>query len=155
MLKDDPLLNYARVAAIISKLAVVAELVYAHVSGTCGNFPWEFDSPRRHHKKHQVGVFCYSMNMDKELLKRQLEIEGFPIIYEWHDDPGTQYPLHQHQDKVSMFITKGSLEFDFSGQKKVITAGERMDVPPKTIHSAIVGPEGCDYIVGQMTENDA
>lgn len=94
--------------------------------------------------------------MDREGLKKaEFENEGFPVVYAWFDDPDTIYPLHTHQDKVAMFITRGELTFDFSGEKKHVRAGERFDVPPLTPHTAVVGPEGCGYVVGQMTPDDA
>ncbi len=92
--------------------------------------------------------------MDKEALKKKLQEEGFPIVYEWHDEPGFMYDEHEHQDKVAFYVTAGGLTFDFGGEKKTLPAGDRFDVPPKTRHSAIVGPEGCDYVVGQMNEQD-
>jgi hypothetical protein len=30
-----------------------------------------------------------------------------------------------------------------------------LDVPPQTPHTATVGPNGCDYIVGEMVEGDS
>lgn len=93
--------------------------------------------------------------MDTGSLEAQLAGEGFPVVYAWSDGPGTAYPLHEHRDKVSFFVTRGGVTFDFAGEKKEVRAGERFDVPPKTPHTALVGPEGCDYVVGQMTEDDA
>lgn len=93
--------------------------------------------------------------MDKSKLKSQLKDDGFPFIYEWHDKPGTLYPKHKHVDKVSMYIIDGSLTFDFNGSKKEINKGERFDVPPQTNHTAIVGKNGCSYLVGEMIEGDS
>jgi quercetin dioxygenase-like cupin family protein len=93
--------------------------------------------------------------MNKQECRDVLRVEEFPVIYEWKDEPGKIYELHHHEGKVSMFITKGSIEFDFNGEKRLIQAGERIDIAPNTEHSATVGPEGCEYIVGQISEDDA
>ncbi len=84
-----------------------------------------------------------------------LEKEGWPHIYEWSDAPGTTYPEHQHQDKVVLFITEGSLELTMGGQTHELRPGDRLDIPPETPHLATVGPEGCQYVVGEMVEGDS
>ncbi len=90
----------------------------------------------------------------KDYLKKMLQIEEFPIVYEHTDAPGTIYPEHFHKGKVSFFVTYGSVTFS-GGIKKTIKTGERFDVPVGVHHSALVGPDGCDYIVGQEIERDA
>lgn len=85
-----------------------------------------------------------------------LKSEGFVHIYDWHDEAGTNYESHSHKGKVSIFIESGSVTFIFSdGTTKIVSSGERFDVPVGLEHSAIVGPEGCDYIVGEMIEGDS
>lgn len=85
-----------------------------------------------------------------------LKDEGFKNVYTWHDDSGTKYPKHSHKDKVTIIITSGSVTFYFSdGSTKKISKNERFDVPVNTEHEAIVGPEGCDYVVGEMIEGDS
>ncbi len=91
----------------------------------------------------------------EERLKEQLKQEGFSFVYEWHDTPGKVYPLHEHQNKVAIIVVHGEVAFDFGGEKKVVRKGERFDVPPKTKHTAVVGKDGCDFIVGEVVENDA
>jgi quercetin dioxygenase-like cupin family protein len=93
--------------------------------------------------------------MDKEKLRKQLLAEGFPFVHEWIDPPATEYPLHQHQDKVTFFVVKGSVTIDFGGEKRVLHTGDRIDVPPHTDHSAVVGSEGMEIVYGEMIEGDA
>lgn len=86
--------------------------------------------------------------------KEVLESEGFKNVYSWHDEPGTQYNSHAHKGKVSMFITQGSVTFNLNGSKHVVKSGERFDVPVGVEHTAEVGPNGCDYVVGEMIPGD-
>ncbi len=95
------------------------------------------------------------MMPDKETLKKKLEEEGFPYVYEWHDELGTKYPAHAHKDKVSMYILSGGLTFYFGQEVIELKAGDRFDVPPEKEHSAVVGAEGCDFLVGEMIEGDS
>ena len=92
------------------------------------------------------------MNIDQ--LKQQLKGEGFISVYEWSDAPNTVYQEHQHKGKVSFFIVRGEVVFS-GGIDKVVKSGERFDVPPGVKHSAVVGSEGCDYIVGEEIEGDS
>lgn len=93
--------------------------------------------------------------MNKEQIKQQLHSEGFPFIHKWSDAPNKIYSVHQHKDKVVLYILDGEVTFDFSGTKKLVQAGERIDVPPKTDHSAVVGPKGMSIIYAEMIEGDA
>lgn len=92
--------------------------------------------------------------MNREQLKQQLASEGFTHIYEWKDKPNVKYEEHEHKGKVSLYIISGSVTFsgDFS---KTLVAGDRFDVPVGAKHSAIVGPNGCEYIVGEEIEGDS
>lgn len=85
----------------------------------------------------------------------QLEKEGWPHVYEWSDVPGTVYPEHVHTGNVVIFITEGSLQLEIQGQTHQLRTGDRFDVPPQTPHRALVGPEGCQYVVGEMISGDS
>jgi quercetin dioxygenase-like cupin family protein len=86
---------------------------------------------------------------------QKFESEGFASVYEWQDAPGTVYEEHVPQGKVSLFVTDGSITFDFSGEKREIKAGERFDVPPGKPHSAVVGPQGWIVIIGEEIAGDS
>ncbi len=94
------------------------------------------------------------MELSERWLKK-FEEEEFVSVYEWQDAAGTVYEEHVHKGKVSLFVTDGSVTFDFSGEKKEIKAGERFDVPVDAPHSALVGPQGWIVIVGEEIEGDS
>ncbi len=85
---------------------------------------------------------------------QKLEAE-FPNVYEWDDPSGTTYEEHVHKGKVSLYVTDGSITFDFSGEKKTVSAGQRFDVPVGVMHSAVVGPAGWQVVVGEEIEGDS
>lgn len=93
--------------------------------------------------------------MDKEILKQKLVDKGFPHIYEWHDEPGTEYPAHAHKGKVSIFILDGGLTFWFDDGDITLKAGDEFDVPIGKEHTAKVGDSGCTFLVGEMIEGDS
>ncbi len=87
-------------------------------------------------------------------LKARLKAEGFTHVFDWHDAPDTQYSEHSHKGKVSFYVTHESVTF--SGRiNTIIGSGERFDVPVGVKHSALVGSEGCDWIVGEEIEGDS
>ncbi len=96
----------------------------------------------------------FHMELSERCLQT-LEKEGWSHIYEWSDAPGTEYPEHSHRDKVVIFITEGSLTLRIKGEAKELRAGDRYDIPPQTPHAATVGPEGCQFVVGEMVEGDS
>lgn len=85
----------------------------------------------------------------------QLEKEGFTNIYEWQDKPGAVYPEHTHQGKVTLCLTDGAITFTIAGQTHKLIAPTVFVVPPHTPHSAIVGPKGAIYIVGEDIPGDS
>lgn len=89
-----------------------------------------------------------------DILKLRLKEEGFSHVFDWHDDPNTEYPEHSHKGKVSFYVLNGSVTF--TGEiNMTVNYGERFDVPIGVKHSAIVGPDGCDWVVGEEIEGDS
>lgn len=93
--------------------------------------------------------------MDKKQPEEQLNKEGFLHIYEWHDEPGTEYPSHAHKGKVAMYILQGDLAFRFGNEEFRLKEGDRFDAPVGKEHTAKVGLEGCTFLVGEMIEGDS
>ncbi len=84
-----------------------------------------------------------------------LEKEGWSHIYEWQDKPGAIYEEHSHQGKVVLFITEGQIDFTINGTTHTLKTGDRFDVSPHTLHSAVVGPQGCQFVVGEEIDGDS
>lgn len=76
-------------------------------------------------------------------------------VYEWQDPAGTVYEEHVHQGKTTLWLTDGSIEIDVDGEVINLKAGDRYNIPPKTTHSAIVGPKGWIVIVGEEIDGDS
>lgn len=93
--------------------------------------------------------------MDISELTKKLKREGYVHIFEWRDEPATEYPLHAHTGKVVMYILEGGLTFHFGARKVTLKVGDRFDVPVGEKHTALVGPDGCHYLVGEMINGDS
>ncbi len=93
--------------------------------------------------------------MSTDEIKLKLKEEGFKFVYEWKDTPNFIYKPHAHKDKVKLYIVSGSLTFRIKGTEYKLKSGDNYDVPPETLHTALVGSKGCEYIVGEMIEGDS
>jgi len=66
----------------------------------------------------------------------------------WSSGPGDRYTAHSHSYHKVLYCARGSIRFDLpgSGGSFDLNAGDRLDIPPGTTHSAIVGPDGVSCI---------
>lgn len=71
----------------------------------------------------------------------------------WSNGPGEEYPPHSHPYHKSLRCDRGSIDFVVfdgatvagaraTGRKVSLKAGDTLEIPPGTVHSAFVGPEG-------------
>ncbi|MEZ4103916.1 MAG: cupin domain-containing protein [Candidatus Paceibacterota bacterium] len=78
-----------------------------------------------------------------------LEKEGFITIYEESETSGATHETHIHPYNVALFVTEGVLKVTINGETKELKAGDRVDIPANTQHSAVAGTDGCQYVVGE------
>lgn len=62
----------------------------------------------------------------------------------WSNGSGYRYAAHSHSYHKVLYCARGSIRFVLEGTGEAIdlSAGDRLDLPPATLHSALVGPEG-------------
>ena len=60
----------------------------------------------------------------------------------WSNEPGFEYGEHEHEYHKVLYCTAGSITFYTPSGEVDLKPGERLDLPPGTPHSAIVGPAG-------------
>lgn len=68
----------------------------------------------------------------------------------WSNGPGDRYSAHSHAYHKVLFCALGSIRFDLpgSGEGFDLSPGDRLDIPPGTRHSAVVGPHGVTCVEG-------
>jgi mannose-6-phosphate isomerase-like protein (cupin superfamily) len=66
----------------------------------------------------------------------------------WSNGAGDTYERHAHDYHKVLFCIDGSITFHTDGGDIEMLAGDRLDLPPGTTHSATVGPEGCSCVEG-------
>ncbi len=78
-----------------------------------------------------------------------LRNEGFEEVYMCDDVPGKIYDAHQHPYRSVHLVLQGSMRITMNGNSHQVSLGERSDVPQNTMHSVVIGDEGCMYIVAE------
>jgi quercetin dioxygenase-like cupin family protein len=76
-------------------------------------------------------------------LFEQLRREGLRPA-RWSNGPDAVYGLHDHLYGKVVVVESGSITFTLEPGKRVVAMkrGDRLEVPPRTPHSAVVGSEG-------------
>lgn len=75
--------------------------------------------------------------------------EGFAHVYEWTDASGFEYPRHAHLGRVAYYVLSGGMKITFNDGVKNLVAGDRFDVPVGVLHEALIGQDGCTYLVAE------
>lgn len=87
--------------------------------------------------------------MSERELIAQLQHEGFSHTYVWEDGPHASYGNHTHPVETAHIILRGELTLTMDGQSHTYREGQRCDVPADAVHSAVMGPSGCRYLIGE------
>ena len=72
--------------------------------------------------------------------------EGCGAARSWGNGPGDRYGRHAHDEHKVLFCLHGSIVFHTDDGDAELTAGDRIDLPAGTDHSATVSPDGCDCV---------
>ncbi|HET9199853.1 MAG TPA: cupin domain-containing protein [Dehalococcoidia bacterium] len=64
--------------------------------------------------------------------------------YSWSNGPGDTYQPHSHSYHKVLYCLRGSIVFRVlpEGTDYQLTPGDRLDLPPRVEHAAIVGSQG-------------
>ena len=83
------------------------------------------------------------MSPTEAQLQDQLASEGLRPT-RWENGPHFVYGVHDHPYGKILVVVSGSITFSIDGGKRAVPmqAGDRLTLPPRTSHSAIVGDEG-------------
>jgi len=84
-----------------------------------------------------------------EELMTRLETEASGC-YSWSNGPGDRYAAHSHNYEKVLYCVDGSITFllEGEGRRMELRPGDRIVLPPGTVHSAVVGASGCTCIEG-------
>ena len=71
--------------------------------------------------------------------------------YSWSNGPGHGYGAHSHSYEKVLYCVAGSITFRLEAEDRDIDLqpGDRLVLPPGTVHSAAAGPQGVTCIEGK------
>ena len=72
--------------------------------------------------------------------------------YAWSNGPGDVYAEHTHAYEKVLYCVEGSITFRLPEREIRLGPGDRMELPPGTVHGAVVGPDGCTCIEGRRSK---
>jgi quercetin dioxygenase-like cupin family protein len=87
--------------------------------------------------------------MEVAELESRLQNEGFISTYVWQDEPEAFYPDHSHDRLTAHIVLDGQMTLTMNGKSQTYRPGDRCDVPAGVVHSALMGPTGCRYLIGE------
>ena len=67
----------------------------------------------------------------------------------WSNGPGDRYAEHTHSYEKILYCVEGSITFTLRDRDIELRPGDRMVLPPGTLHGAMVGQGGCVCIEGR------
>lgn len=79
----------------------------------------------------------------REELHKRLVAEGLKPTW-WSNGPGDRYAPHEHSYDKVLYCARGEITFviEPDGAAFDLRAGDRLDIPAGTRHSAVVGNNG-------------
>ena len=82
-------------------------------------------------------------------IARHMRTEGL-VPSGWSNEPGDRYGVHSHDYHKVLYCVSGSIRFTLPDEGPDagvdLVPGDRLDLPARTRHGAVVGPHGCDCI---------
>jgi quercetin dioxygenase-like cupin family protein len=70
--------------------------------------------------------------------------------YEWSNGPAAVYAVHDHPYRKILYVAAGSITFTPEGGPPLLMRpGDRLELPPRTRHAAVVGDDGVVCWEGQ------
>lgn len=81
---------------------------------------------------------------------------GFQHVFTWSDGSNAYYSPHRHGDVTTHLVRHGTFTVNYpedntNGEvkKETFGPGARIDVPAGKLHEVWIGPEGCEYVIGE------
>ncbi len=85
-------------------------------------------------------------NAAREEAVAAFRAEGCSSPRFWANGPDDRYGRHDHGFHKVLFCLAGSIVFHTDDVDVALTAGDRLDIEPGTVHSATVGSDGCECV---------
>jgi len=86
----------------------------------------------------------YYQPVERDKMEKAVKEDGFePFLIS--DPPGTTYLPHTHPETKLLAFLTGEMEINVQEKSFSCSPGDRLIIPGNVEHSALVGPEGCQF----------
>jgi quercetin dioxygenase-like cupin family protein len=97
------------------------------------------------HRRHSGAAAPDPASIDTEIRHEARDVYG------WSNAAGDTYAEHEHAYTKLLYCISGSIDFVLAdGRRVALQPGDGLVLPPRTRHSAIVGPKGCACVEGKL-----
>jgi quercetin dioxygenase-like cupin family protein len=87
--------------------------------------------------------------VDRAAIEAALHTEA-DGVHVWSNGPHDRYAAHDHPYRKILYCLDGSIDFAVADGRTIqMRAGDKLVIPPRTSHSAVVGPDGVTCIEGR------
>ena len=87
--------------------------------------------------------------VDRRAIEAALRAEA-DGVHSWSNGPHDRYAAHDHAYRKVLYCLDGSIDFVLADDRTIsMRAGDKLVLPPRTSHSAVVGPAGVICIEGR------
>jgi len=96
----------------------------------------------------------FYQELDEHSIAEDIRQEGFDPI-RVVDPPGTVYATHEHPETKLLAFLQGTMDVTVGAKRYHCQPGDKLLIPGKTPHAAVVGNEGCVFFWSErlLSEN--
>lgn len=87
--------------------------------------------------------------MDVDAFKKQLEKDGYTEIQTKTMESGSFVDEHTHPFDVRAMVLSGEATIECHGEKKVLRAGDTLEMAANTVHTERYGDAPYEFLVGR------
>jgi len=83
-------------------------------------------------------------NLSEDEIEAKIREEGFEPK-RFHNASGDIYEPHKHSETAFLAFLEGSMKVKVGDQTYLCQKGDKLIIPGNTVHSAVVGKDGCTF----------
>lgn len=88
--------------------------------------------------------------MTEEEIITRLQKEGYDNVWVYEAPALEVDEEHSHDFDTKLYILSGEIRITLDGAvETVCTEGSEIEIPREKLHSAVVGAQGCKYVVAE------
>jgi quercetin dioxygenase-like cupin family protein len=89
-------------------------------------------------------------------LRNELGAQGYQAL-KWSSEPGQVYLAHAHIYPELLWVLRGSVTVVLAASRRMLELGpgDRIEMPPGTMHALLAGPDGAEYLIGTHLDENA